>query len=121
MQEFNAKDFRVSGCTGLITNACVQFKYKGYEISISNLFKNDPSICVFNLQGDTSTCLGEFNSVERAIKWVDMQVEKDPRKGRELSLCQFQGTAGDWHAFMNEEHYRNTLDAGYPIRYLSVD
>lgn len=80
--------------------------------------------------GDSRADSSEYKVIqvipkEQAIAWIDSQEQKeDPRKGRELSLCQYQSKRypASWHNFLDEKHYEETVKDGlWNIRYLSVD
>ena len=51
-----------------------------------------------------------------------MQLLEKERNGRELALCQYQGTDNKWYHFIDERHYQNTVESEqWGIRFLSVD
>jgi len=63
--KFNHRDFRISDVGGTHVKAVAQFMYKGYEISMSQIF--EPSIAIFKDDYICAACI----SVEAAIEWIE--------------------------------------------------
>lgn len=74
MLPFNHQDFRIITDQYKLGFACFQFKYKGYEISASNIGVNRggcPSeICVFD---NNAQVIGLFDTIENAIDFLNKE------------------------------------------------
>lgn len=70
----NAKRFGIMDAQGNHVAAGAGFAYRGYIISMTQIY-NTPSVVVFD-NADPSNVVYDAFSVEDAICWCDLQLEK---------------------------------------------